>query len=156
MAQPGAGADVTPTALTRLPGRTPQVVYDAPCSRKGTPMPAAITADGLRKRYGTTLAVDGVSFSVEEGEIFGILGPNGAGKTTTVECLQGLRTPDRGTPRVLGLDPRAQTPQLRRLIGAQLQAAAWYWFGWSTIDLAVIAAVAGAAAIPAIRLFRWD
>jgi ABC-2 type transport system ATP-binding protein len=63
-------------------------------------MPAVITVDGLRKSYGATVAVDDVSFSVEEGEIFGILGPNGAGKTTTVECLQGLRTADGGTTSI--------------------------------------------------------
>lgn len=87
-------------------------------------MPAVITVDGLHKRYGTKVAVDDASFSVEEGEIFGIFGPNGAGKTTTVECLQGLRIPDRGTMRVLGFDPLTQTRQLRPLIGAQLQASA--------------------------------
>jgi ABC-2 type transport system ATP-binding protein len=87
-------------------------------------MPLVITVDGLRKSYGTSVAVDDVSFSVEDGEIFGILGPNGAGKTTIVECLQGLRRPDRGTMRVLGLDPLTQTRQLRRVIGAQLQASA--------------------------------
>ena len=65
-----------------------------------------IEVSDLTKRYGDRVAVDGVSFSVEEGEIFGILGPNGAGKTTTVECIEGLRTPDCGTIRVLGLDPR--------------------------------------------------
>jgi ABC-2 type transport system ATP-binding protein len=95
------------------------------CDREGAyAMPAVITVDGLRKSYGTTVAVDGVSFSVEEGEIFGILGPNGAGKTTTVECLQGLRMPERGAMRVLGLNPLTQTHQLRQRIGAQLQASA--------------------------------
>ena len=64
-----------------------------------------IEVTNLTKRYGDRAAVDGVSFSVEEGEIFGILGPNGAGKTTTVESIAGLRTPDSGTIRVLGLDP---------------------------------------------------
>ena len=69
-----------------------------------------IEVDNLPKRYGDQVAVDGVSFTVETGEIFGILGPNGAGKTTTVECVEGLRTPDRGTVRVLGLDPRRDGP----------------------------------------------
>ncbi|MEV6595944.1 ABC transporter ATP-binding protein [Actinoplanes sp. NPDC051346] len=73
----------------------------------------------LQKRYGDTVAVDGVSFAVEAGEIFGILGPNGAGKTTTVECLAGLRTPDGGSVRVLGRDPRDRA--LRSLVGVQLQ-----------------------------------
>ncbi len=76
------------------------------------------------KRYGDFAAVEDVSFSVEEGEIFGILGPNGAGKTTTVECLQGLRTFDGGEARVLGLDPRHHADQLRRQIGSQLQESA--------------------------------
>ena len=65
-----------------------------------------IEVSSLVKRYGDHTAVDGVSFSVEEGEIFAILGPNGAGKTTTVESIGGLRSPDSGTIRVLGLDPR--------------------------------------------------
>jgi ABC-2 type transport system ATP-binding protein len=78
----------------------------------------------LVKRYGETVAVDGVSFEVEAGEIFGIIGPNGSGKTTTVECLQGLRRADAGVLRVLGLDPQAQGVELRRRIGCQLQEAA--------------------------------
>jgi ABC-2 type transport system ATP-binding protein len=83
-----------------------------------------IEVDGLTKRYGLQLAVDDVAFSVTEGEIFGILGVNGAGKTTTVECLQGLRRPDRGHMRVLGLDPRTARSQLRARVGSQLQASA--------------------------------
>jgi ABC-2 type transport system ATP-binding protein len=71
---------------------------------------AVIEVDNLHKRYGDQVAVDDLSFTVSKGEIFGILGPNGAGKTTTVEILEGLRTPDRGTVRVLGLDPRATAP----------------------------------------------
>jgi len=75
----------------------------------------------LHKRYGATVAVDDVSFTVEAGEIFGILGPNGAGKTTTVECVSGLRTPDRGQVTVLGLDPRRDRRELRQKVGVQLQ-----------------------------------
>ncbi|CAM5515828.1 multidrug ABC transporter ATP-binding protein [Streptomyces spiroverticillatus] len=75
----------------------------------------------LRKSYTGRTVVDGVSFSVEEGEIFGILGPNGAGKTTTVECVSGLRTPDSGTVRVAGLDPVADHDRTTHLLGAQLQ-----------------------------------
>jgi ABC-2 type transport system ATP-binding protein len=75
----------------------------------------------LTKRYGNRVAVDGVSFTVERGEIFGILGTNGAGKTTTVECLQGLRTADAGTISVLGLDPAHDRDELRRRVGVQLQ-----------------------------------
>jgi len=83
-----------------------------------------IEVRNLRKTYGTTVAVDDISFMVSEGEIFGLLGPNGAGKTTTVECLQGLRHPDSGDIHVLGLDPRTQAQELRRRIGSQLQESA--------------------------------
>ena len=84
-------------------------------------MTAVIEVDRLHKAYGRTVAVDDVSFAVEEGEIFGILGPNGAGKTTTIECVQGLRRADRGGIRVLGLDPARDAAALRQRIGAQLQ-----------------------------------
>ncbi|MFC5993192.1 ABC transporter ATP-binding protein [Pseudonocardia hispaniensis] len=80
-----------------------------------------IEVNGLGKRYGDHVAVDEVSFSVAEGEIFGVLGPNGAGKTTTVECIAGLRVPDSGTIRVLGLDPWRDDAALRRVLGVQLQ-----------------------------------
>jgi ABC-2 type transport system ATP-binding protein len=85
---------------------------------------SAIVISHLRKTYGPAVAVDDVSFSVADGEIFGILGPNGAGKTTTVECALGLRTPDSGTIRVLGLDPQTEREKLHPLVGAQLQASA--------------------------------
>ncbi|NGO09536.1 ABC transporter ATP-binding protein [Streptomyces sp. HC44] len=80
-----------------------------------------IEVTGLRKSYGGRAVVDGVSFAVEEGEIFGILGPNGAGKTTTVECVEGLRIPDTGRVRVTGLDPVADHEAVSRVLGAQLQ-----------------------------------
>ncbi len=80
-----------------------------------------IEVTNLTKRYGKRAGVDGVSFSVEEGEIFGILGPNGAGKTTTVESIAGLRVPDSGSISVLGLDPRRDRSRLRSLVGVQLQ-----------------------------------
>ena len=80
-----------------------------------------IEVSGLRKSYGGRAVVDGVSFAVEEGEIFGILGPNGAGKTTTVECVEGLRIPDAGRVRVTGLDPVADHEKVARVLGAQLQ-----------------------------------
>jgi ABC-2 type transport system ATP-binding protein len=87
-------------------------------------MPEVVAVEHLQKRYGSTVAVEDVSFAVDEGEIFGILGPNGAGKTTTVECLQGLRDADGGTMRVFGLDPKTQTEQIRRRVGSQLQDSA--------------------------------
>ena len=74
-----------------------------------------------RKNYGDTVAVDDVSFTVVEGEIFGILGPNGAGKTTTVECIEGLREPDRGDISVLGRSPLRDRAELTEQVGAQLQ-----------------------------------
>ncbi|MGW6568730.1 ABC transporter ATP-binding protein [Streptomyces sp. NPDC054975] len=80
-----------------------------------------IEVRGLRKAYGDKVVVDGVSFDVDEGEIFGILGPNGAGKTTTVECVEGLRRPDAGTVRVGGLDPVAHHADVTRILGVQLQ-----------------------------------
>lgn len=80
-----------------------------------------IEVTDLRKSYGSRVAVDGVSFTVERGEIFGILGTNGAGKTTTVECLQGLRQADSGELSVLGLDPAADRAALTRRVGVQLQ-----------------------------------
>jgi ABC-2 type transport system ATP-binding protein len=82
---------------------------------------AVIEVYNLHKRYREVVAVDDVSFAVEPGEIFGILGPNGAGKTTTVECVSGLRHPDRGSVEVLGLDPRRDRDEIRELVGVQLQ-----------------------------------
>lgn len=78
---------------------------------------------GVRKTYGKTVAVDEVSFQVNEGEIFGLIGPNGAGKTTTMECVEGLRKPDRGSISVLGLDPFRDAYKLQESIGVQLQQA---------------------------------
>lgn len=83
---------------------------------------AIIEVDNLVKRYGDDTTVNRVSFTVEQGEIFGILGPNGAGKTTTVECIAGLRIPDDGATRVCGIDPQRDTDELRELLGVQLQA----------------------------------
>ncbi|MEO3972313.1 ABC transporter ATP-binding protein [Streptomyces sp. CAU 1734] len=82
---------------------------------------AIVEVTELRKAYGKKRAVDGVSFDVREGEIFGILGPNGAGKTTTVECVEGLRRPDGGRVRVAGHDPFAERGPVTRILGAQLQ-----------------------------------
>src|SRR5213076_2827489 len=83
----------------------------------------AVEVAHLRKAYGSLVAVDDVSFTVTEGEIFGILGPNGAGKTTAIECAIGLRRPDAGTIRLLGLDPHAElgAAQVHEIVGVQLQ-----------------------------------
>jgi ABC-2 type transport system ATP-binding protein len=86
-------------------------------------MRPVIQVSGVRKTYGATVAVDEVSFEVNEGEIFGLIGPNGAGTTTTMECIEGLRTPDRGAITVLGLDPFRNVYRLQNRIGVQLQQA---------------------------------
>ncbi|MDQ3576988.1 MAG: ABC transporter ATP-binding protein [Actinomycetota bacterium] len=88
-------------------------------------MPAEPIIDitNLRKTYGRKVAVDGLSLRVMRGEVFGVLGPNGAGKTTTVECAAGLRRPDGGTVRVLGLDPASDPDEVRNRVGVQLQHA---------------------------------
>jgi ABC-2 type transport system ATP-binding protein len=84
---------------------------------------AVIEVSALHKRYGSLVAVEEVSFAVGRGEIFGMVGPNGAGKTTTIECIEGLRRPDGGQARVLGLDPARDGYALRERIGVQLQTA---------------------------------
>ena len=86
-------------------------------------MRPVIEVSAVRKTYGRTVAVDEASFEVNEGEIFGLIGPNGAGKTTTMECIEGLRKPDRGAISVLGLDPFRQVYKLQERIGVQLQQA---------------------------------
>ena len=85
---------------------------------------STIEVRGLQKRYGSTVAVDGIDLDVSEGEIVGILGPNGSGKTTTVECIAGLRKPDAGTVRVAGRDPAADRAAITKIVGVQLQEAA--------------------------------
>jgi ABC-2 type transport system ATP-binding protein len=84
----------------------------------------AIVVDGLRKSYGAIEAVRGISFNVEEGEVFGLLGPNGAGKTTTIEILEGYRARDAGNVTVLGVDPHSGGRKLRERVGLVLQEAA--------------------------------
>ncbi len=93
-----------------------------PMGVSGTPRPV-IQVSGIRKTYGATVAVSEVSFEVGEGEIFGLIGPNGAGKTTTMECVEGVRRPDRGAISILGLDPFRDVYQLQNRIGVQLQQA---------------------------------
>ncbi len=85
-----------------------------------------IRVDGLRKHYGDVKAVDGVSFEVGKGEVFGMLGPNGAGKTTTIEVLEGLRTPDGGKAEVFGLDVTSHAESIKQRIGVQLQTVSLY------------------------------
>ena len=89
-------------------------------------MHEVIWVEGLHKTYGAIKAVDGVDLIVEEGEIFGMVGPNGAGKTTTIECIEGLRKPDAGSIRVLGLDPQTQSTILYEQTGMQLQGSSLY------------------------------
>src|SRR5258708_31296371 len=88
----------------------------------GTPHPV-IQVSGIRKTYGSTVAVSEVSFEVSEGEVFGLIGPNGAGKTTTMECVEGLRKPDRGEISILGLDPFRDVYRVQERTGVQLHAA---------------------------------
>jgi ABC-2 type transport system ATP-binding protein len=91
-----------------------------------TERPPAIVARDLRKRYGDTLAVDGISFEVAEGEFFGLLGPNGAGKTTTLEMVEGLRRPDEGEASVLGIPSHPRSAATAAAIGVQLQTSAFF------------------------------
>ena len=96
-----------------------------------------IEVKNLRKTYGSVVAVEEISFEVYEGEIFGMVGPNGAGKTTTVECVEGLRKPDKGELRILGLDPQEEGYSLRQRIGVQLQETALqdHLKVWEALDL---------------------
>jgi len=87
---------------------------------------AVITVDDVFKAYGDVKAVDGVSFEVSKGEIFGLLGPNGAGKTTTMEMIEGLHAPDSGAIHVLGMDVRHAATAIKNRVGVQLQTAALY------------------------------
>jgi ABC-2 type transport system ATP-binding protein len=100
-------------------------------------MTTVIEVSHLRKTYGATVAVEDVSLTVQKGEIFGIVGPNGAGKTTAVESIMGLRKPDGGTVRVLGLDPQSEADSLRQRLGIQLQEASLpdYLKVWEALDL---------------------
>ena len=86
---------------------------------------SALEISHLRKTYGPLTAVDDISFSVDQGEIFGILGPNGAGKTTTVECAIGLRSPNSGTIRLMGIDPQVDRADIHEITGVQLQSGAF-------------------------------
>jgi ABC-2 type transport system ATP-binding protein len=98
------------------------------------------------------VAVDGISFTVREREIFGLLGPNGAGKTTTVEVLERLPQADAGTVMVAGVDVRKGPKAVKRLIGVQLQSSAFF----SGLNLVGISVWLVASAAIAARLFRWE
>jgi ABC-2 type transport system ATP-binding protein len=87
-------------------------------------MPPKVVVRDLRKRYGGVQAARGVSFEIQDGEVFGLLGPNGAGKTTTVECVIGLRQPDAGHIEVCGIDARRRPHEVKQRIGAALQTTA--------------------------------
>ena len=82
-----------------------------------------ISVQGLIKRYGSVVAIDGISFEVNKGEVFGLLGPNGAGKTTILECLEGMRKSDGGTLNVDGCNPQSDGRHLRQILGVQLQSS---------------------------------
>jgi len=112
--------DVKTSGLPVAPGSSPEARGSGPAGH--TP---AVEIEHLHKAYGQLVAVDDVSFSVAEGEIFGILGPNGAGKTTTVECAIGLRSPDSGTIRLMGIDPQADRAKIHEITGVQLQSGAF-------------------------------
>jgi len=98
-----------------------RVAQESPAVPGSASSGAVVTVDHLRKTYAEGIGVQDVSFSVGRGEIFGIIGPNGAGKTTTVECISGMRTPQSGVIRVLGLDPQTDRATIRERVGVQLQ-----------------------------------
>jgi ABC-2 type transport system ATP-binding protein len=110
------------SVILRVPQEDPTASVGERMSMPGIPRPV-IEVFGISKIYGATVAVSDVSFEVAEGEIFGLIGPNGAGKTTTMECVEGVRRPDRGTISILGLDPFRDVYQLQNRIGVQLQQA---------------------------------
>jgi ABC-2 type transport system ATP-binding protein len=109
-----AQEESSPTTIARAGGQRMSI--------SGPSLPV-IEVSGIRKTYGSTVAVSDISFEVREGEIFGLIGPNGAGKTTTMECVEGVRKPDRGAISILGLDPFRDVYQLQERIGVQLQQA---------------------------------
>ncbi|HEX6354375.1 ABC transporter ATP-binding protein [Actinophytocola sp.] len=115
---------------------------------------SAIAVADIRKSYGDLKAVDGVSFTVTEGEFFGILGPNGAGKTTTLEIIEGLREPDSGTVRLLGESPWPRNVALLPRIGVQLQASAFFEKLTAREQLLTFAAMYGVSAARADEMLE--
>jgi ABC-2 type transport system ATP-binding protein len=115
---------------------------------------AAIAVEDIRKSYGDLKAVDGVSFSVAEGEFFGILGPNGAGKTTTLEIVEGLREPDSGSVRLLGESPFPRKLALLPRIGVQLQASSFFEKLTAREQLETFASLYGVGAVKANEMLE--
>ena len=118
-------------------------------------MPAKVRVRDLRKRYGAVEAVRGVSFEIEDGEIFGLIGPNGAGKTTALECVIGLREPDSGEIEVCGIDARRRRREVKRRIGAALQTTALQDRLTPREALALFAALYGSRTPPRDLLDRF-
>jgi ABC-2 type transport system ATP-binding protein len=117
-------------------------------------MASTIVVSEIRKWYGDTHAVDGVSFEVEEGEFFGILGPNGAGKTTTLEIIEGLRKPDSGDVTLLGMPTWPRNPRLLPRIGVQLQASSFFERLTAREQIRTFASLYGVAAADADRMLE--
>jgi len=124
-----------------------------------------VSVQQLRKTYGRTVAVEIVSFEVSEGEIFGLIGPNGAGKTTTMECLAGLRSPDRGAIAVLGLDPAARDSNLQATAqvlpftyATSLLRGVWHGEGWGAhlVDATALAVIFLVCTVVSARVFHWE
>jgi ABC-2 type transport system ATP-binding protein len=119
-------------------------------------MPPIIEVENLRKRYGDVTAVDGISFTVQEGEIFGLLGPNGAGKTTTLEIIETLKPPTSGSVHVDGLDIRTDAEAIKQRIGIQLQSAGFYPYLTLTELLEMFGVMYGVPVQPLEVLKRFD
>ncbi|HIF43384.1 MAG TPA: ABC transporter ATP-binding protein [Dehalococcoidia bacterium] len=115
-------------------------------------MEPAVQVENLVKRFGTFTALDGVTFAVERGEVFGILGPNGAGKTTTLEIIESLQKPTEGRVSVLGLDLQSKAAEVKARIGVQLQASAYYDYLNLTEILALLGSFYPNKAAPATLL----
>jgi ABC-2 type transport system ATP-binding protein len=117
-------------------------------------MSSTIVVRDVRKWYGDTHAVDGVSFEVEDGEFFGILGPNGAGKTTILEIIEGLRKPDSGVVNLLGMSPWPRNPRLLPRIGVQLQASSFFERLTAREQIRTFASLYGTPAAEADRMLE--
>ena len=131
-------------------------VVERPVEIEAAAAEPAIRVEGLGKRYGERVAVDGVSFTVQPGEVLGILGPNGAGKTTTVEILEGLREADEGRVTVAGVDVLRDPDAVKGLIGVQLQASSFFDHLSLAELLDLFAAIFGVAVDAGALLRRVD